>query len=251
MLIHPTIENMKDLKLFGMAKALEAQNELKDSRELSFEERLGLLIDAERVERENKRSQSRLRSAKLRLSASLEDLKIKSTRGIDRSVITGLATCDWILSNQNILITGKTGAGKTYLACALAQKACREGFTVAYYRAPKFFDELALAKADGSYAKKLNSLKRKNLLVIDDFALSPLSEGERRDLLEVVEDRYDFSATIITSQLPIKHWHESIGEPTIADAIMDRLVHNAHKIDIRGKSMRESDTESDTKTGES
>lgn len=239
MLIHPTIENLKDLKLFGMARALESQMELKEARELSFEERLGLLIDAELVVQVNKRADSRLKAARLRLPATLEDLKLKASRGLDRSVITALATCDWILSNQNVLVTGATGAGKTYLACALAQKACREGYSVAYYRAPKFFDELALAKADGSYNKLLNSLKRKSLLVVDDFALSPLTEGERRDLLEVVEDRYGLRATIVASQLPVEHWHESIGEPTIADAILDRLVHNAHKIELKGKSMRD------------
>ncbi len=251
MLIHPTIDNMKGLKLFGMANALEAQLDLKEARELSFEERLGLLIDAEKISRDNKRTESRLRTAKLRLAATLEDLDVKASRGLDRGVITALSTTNWIHSKQNILITGPTGAGKTYLACALAQKACRNGFSVSYFRATKLFEDLAIAKADGRYSKLLTTLKRKDLIVIDDFALAPLIEEERRDLLEVVEDRYDNRSTVIASQLPEKHWHDIIGEPTIADAILDRIVHNAHKITLKGESMRKRRINNDNSETES
>lgn len=238
MLIHPTIDNMRTLRLFGMARALETQFELKEARELSFEERMGLLIDAEMVARENKSLDARLKTAKLRLNASLEDLEVRSSRGLDRSVITALATSDWVQSKQNVLITGPTGAGKTYLACALAQKACRLGYSVVYFRAPILFQDLSIAKADGRYRRLLTSISKRRLLVLDDFALAPLIDEQRRDLLEILDDRYESSSTIIVSQLPVDHWHDIIGEPTIADAILDRLVHNAHHLNLKGDSMR-------------
>lgn len=238
MLIHPTIDNMKALKLFAMVKALETQMELKDVQEMPFEDRLGLLVDAELIARENKRLDSRLTNAKLRLSACIEDLDLKASRGLDRSVITSLATSDWIKLHRNVLVTGPTGAGKTYVSCALAQKACRDGYTVLYQRASQLFQELTLAKADGRYTRILTNLSKKDLFVIDDFALSPLIDEQRRDLLEIIEDRYERRSTLIVSQVPFEHWHDIIGDPTIADAILDRLVHNAHKLSIKGDSMR-------------
>ena len=221
-----------------MARALEAQLELKEARELSFEERLGMILDAEALAQDNKRTDSRLRNAKLKLPACMEDLKIKSSRGIDRAVITALASCDWIRAKQNVLITGPTGAGKTYLACALAHAACRHGFTTIYHRAITLFDDLVVAKADGRYKRILSNIESKKLLVLDDFGLSTLTAENRRDLLEIMEQRYDISSTIITSQFEDEHWHDIIGDPTIADAILDRTVHNAHKIKVKGASIR-------------
>jgi DNA replication protein DnaC len=243
MLIHPTLDHMRALRLFGMARALETQLELKEARELGFEERLGLLLDAEKVARENKSLDARLKTAKLRLSATLEDLELRASRGLDRSVITALATADWVQSKQNVLITGPTGAGKTYLACALAQKACRLGFSVLYFRAPIIFQDLSIAKADGRYRRLLASITKSQLIVLDDFALSPLTDEQRRDLLEILEHRYESSSTIIASQLPLDHWHDVIGDPTIADAILDRLIHNAHVVNLKGESMRKKQTD--------
>lgn len=245
MLIHPTLDNMKALKLFGMVKALEAQFEMKEIEELVFEDRLGLLVDAELIARENKQLQSRLKTAKLRLAACMEDLDTKAARGLDRAVIAALASCEWIRRRRNVLVTGPTGAGKTYVSCALAQKACRERFTVAYERASKLFHDLAIAKADGRYGRLLSNMAKKDVLVIDDFAMSPLTDEQRRDLLEIVEDRYDRRSTIIASQVPVEHWHEIIGDPTIADAILDRLVHNAHKLCIKGESIRKKKAKED------
>jgi DNA replication protein DnaC len=236
---------MRELKLFGMARALENQQELKDVRELSFEERLGLLVDAEVVARQNKSMDARLKNARLRLPASLEDLEVRAARGLDRSVITALSNCDWVQSNQNVLITGPTGAGKTYVACALAQKACRAGFTVLYFRAPILFQDLSVAKADGRYRRLLHSISKRDLIILDDFALAPLTDEQRRDLLEVMEQRYDSRSTIVVSQLPLDHWHQVIGDPTIADAILDRIVHNSHKLFLKGESMRKKKTDQD------
>lgn len=223
-----------------MAQAMETQMAISDAQSLSFEERLGLLVDQEMITRENRRLQTRLRIAKLRQPACIEDLDLRNNRGLDRSVINSLATSQWVQAHQNILIIGPTGVGKSYLACALTQKACRDGYTAVYDRAPRLFQDLSIAKADGRYGKVLVSLARKDILVIDDFALSPLNEEQRRDLLEVVEDRYEKHSTIIASQIPIEHWHETIGDPTFADAILDRLIHNAHKLILKGESMRKS-----------
>jgi DNA replication protein DnaC len=226
---------MKSLKLFAMARALEAQLELKEARDLSFEERLGLLLDAESLDRDNKRSSSRLKNAKLRLAACMEDLKIKASRGLDRSVITALSSCDWIRDKRNIAITGPTGAGKTYLACALAHSACRHGYTAVYHRATTLFDDLVVAKGDGRYRRILSSIESRKLLIIDDFGIETLSAENRRDLLEILEQRYEVSSTIITSQFEIEHWHQLIGDPTLADAILDRFVHNAHELKVKGE----------------
>jgi DNA replication protein DnaC len=222
-----------------MAQALEAQLELKEARELSFEERLAMLLDAESLDRDNKRSSSRLKNAKLRLAACMEDLKIKPGRGLDRSFITTLATCDWLRDKRNIAITGATGNGKTYLACALANNACRRGFSAVYHRATSLFDDLIIAKGDGRYKRVLHSIESKKLLIIDDFGLETLTSENRRDLMEILEQRYCISSTIITSQFPVEHWHDLIGDPTLADAILDRFVHNSHEIKLKGKSMRD------------
>lgn len=245
MLIQPTIENLRKLRLFGMLNALESQMEMKDIQELSFEDRLGLLVDAELIARENRQLQSRLKVAKLRLSACMEDLEVQASRGIDRTVAVALATCDWLRLHRNILITGPTGSGKTYASCAIAQKACREGYTVVYHRATKLFHDLSLAKADGRYYKILAGLAKKDLIVIDDLALAPLTDEQRRDLLEIVEERYNRRSTVIVSQVSVDHWHEIIGDPTIADAILDRLVHNAHKLSLKTKVSKRKETHGD------
>jgi DNA replication protein DnaC len=238
MLIQPTIENLKILKLFGMVQALEAQVQVPDHNELSFEQRFGIIVDTEVTFRENKRLQSRLKTAKLSQSALLEDLELKGNRGIDKGTLASLATSDWVRLKQNIIISGATGVGKSYLACALTHKACRDGFTAIYHRAPRLLEDLAVAKVDGRYNSILASIKQKNVVALDDFGLAPLSAEQRRDLLELLEDRYDKGSTIITSQLPIEHWHELIGDPTIADAILDRVVHNSHKVHLKGDSRR-------------
>lgn len=222
-----------------MISALESQMQMPDALDLPFDDRFGMLVDAEMTTRDNRQLQSRLRVAQLRQSAAFEDIDFRTARGLDRSLFVSLADCQWLTKHRNILIDGPTGSGKSFMASALAQKACREGFSALYERTTKMFHNLALAKATGKYSKLLASIARKDLLVIDDFALAPLSEEQRHDLLEIVEDRYNRRSTIIASQLPIDTWHAAIGEPTIADAILDRLVHNAYKITIKAKeSMR-------------
>jgi len=238
MLTHPTLDQLHALKLAGMAKALEEQLQMTDLEELTFEERLGLLVDREVTERQNRKLQTRLKKARLRLNAALEDIDYRSPRGLDKSLILSLASCRWIKDHLNILITGPTGAGKSYLACALAQKACREGYRALYFRLPRLLQELAMARGDGRYGKVLTNLAKNDLLVIDDWGLVPLDDHGRRDVLEILEDRHDVRSTLVTSQLPLANWHETIGHPTLADAILDRLVHNAYKIPLKGESMR-------------
>lgn len=247
MLTHPTLEKIKALRLFGMAKAYEEQLRMNDIDELSFEDRLGLLIDREATEKENQRLQSRLRKAKLPQSACVEDLDLKARRGLDRTLATKLIACEWIAEGLNVIATGSTGVGKSYLACALGQKACREGYTVEYHRAPRLFPELQLAKGDGRYESILRRLAKTSLLVIDDFGLHPMNEEARRDCLELIEDRCGKRSTLITSQIPLKQWYETIGDPTLADAILDRLVHNAYKIELQGESMRKRTTATGSK----
>ena len=238
MLTHPTSEKLQALRLLGMVKALDEQQRMPEIEDLCFEERLGLLVDREVTERDNRRLSSRLRNAKLRLDAAVEDIKYRPVRGLDKSLMLALSSCRWIDEHLNILITGATGVGKSYIACALAQKACREGHSVLYFRLPRLLQELGLARGDGRYGKLLATLAKTGVVVLDDLGLGPLTDEQRRDLLEMFDDRHGNRSTIVTSQLPVKHWHEALGDPTLADAILDRLVHNSHRIDLKGDSMR-------------
>jgi len=238
MLNHPTLDKLQELRFTGMVKALTEQMALPDIDELSFEERLGLLVDREVTEREDRRLTTRLRQAKLKQNACIEDIDFQQPRGLDKSLILDLAQCQWIKRHLNLLITGPTGVGKTWVACALAQKACREGFTSLYLRLPRLLQELPIAKGDGTYTRLMNRLAKVDVLILDDWGLSKLIAEQRRDLLEILEDRHDTRSTIVTSQLPLDQWHHIIGDPTLADAILDRLVHNAYKINLKGESMR-------------
>lgn len=233
-----TIEKLQRLKFKGMGKAFEEQLQMPQVKELSFEERFSFLVDRELTERENRKLTNRLRKAQLKETACIEDIDFKSSRGIEKSGILSLSDCEWVRRKQNIIISGSTGVGKTYLACALAQKACREGFSASYYRISRLFEELAISKGDGRYIKILEKIAKSDVLVLDDFGISVLDKNEREALLEIVEDRYKIRSTIIASQTPIEKWHEIIQDPTIADAILDRLVHNSHKIKMKGNSMR-------------
>ena len=238
MLNHPTCDKLQELKLYGMHKALQEQMQTPDCAALTFEERIGLLIDREAQDRANRRLAVRLKKAKLRQSSCVEDIDYSQSRGLDKALMLALAGCQWICSHDNCIICGPTGAGKSYLACALAHKACREGYSVLYLRTPRLFQELAIARGDGRYAKLLATFAKADLLVLDDWGTAPLTDQQRTDLFEVIEDRYDRRSTLIAAQLPIKNWHEIIGDPTLADAILDRLIHNAHKLNLKGESMR-------------
>ena len=226
------------LKFTGMATAFAEQLDSTDITALSFEERLGLLIDREATYRDDRRMTNRLRRAKLRHNACLEDIDYRHRRGLDKALITSLATCRWLKDHLNVLITGPTGVGKTWLACALAHQACRESYTALYVRLPRLLHDTALARGDGRYPKLLASLAKLDLLVIDDWGLAALTTDNHRDLLEILEDRYATRSTLVTSQLPLDQWHGLIGDPTFADAILDRLVHNAYKFQLKGDSMR-------------
>lgn len=238
MLYEPTIRTLHELKLTGMAAALEEQQGMPDMDRLSFEERLVLLLQREQTAREDRRLGRLLRQAKLRLAACPEDIEIRAPRGLDRSVVLRLATADWVRAHQALLICGATGTGKTYLACAFGQAACRRGLSTRYYRFSLLLADLALARANGTYPKLMEKLSKTDLLILDDYGLAPLSDHERRDFLEILEDRYGRRATLITSQLPLDHWHDAIGDNTFADAILDRLVHGAHRLTLKGPSMR-------------
>lgn len=239
MLTNATVERMHALKLTALAEAFQAQLSGPEFVGLEFAERVGLMIDAEWTWREQRKQRQRLKAARLRHQACLEDVDWTAQRGLDRSVVLSLGTCSFIHDHRNLLITGSTGVGKSYLACAFAERACRSGYSAYYIRAPRLYHELALSRADGSYGRLLQRLTRTDLLVIDDWGLAPLKEPERRDLLEVVEDRHQRASTLITSQLPIKAFYDAIGDPTLADAICDRLIPGAYKIHMKGPSMRQ------------
>jgi DNA replication protein DnaC len=239
MLNEPTLEKLAELKLHALARAWQEQQGKPEMAELGFDERFALLVDAEWLDRRNKRLARHLRDAKLRLSqACVEDIDYPPERKLDKKTIRELATCQWVEAHHNVLITGKTGVGKSYVACALAQQACRRGYRALYRRASRLFDELTLARADGSYPKLLARLARVDVLVIDDWGLVSIGEPERRDLLEIVEDRHGTGSTVLTSQLAVADWHDHVGDPTVADAICDRLLHNAHRIVLQGPSRR-------------
>ena len=238
MLAHPTGERLLALGLPAMARALEDQRRQPDIAALGFEERLALLLERETLERENKRLVARLRFAALRQNAVVEDVDLRAPRGLDRALFQRLAAGDWIERKQNLLIVGPTGVGKSWLACALGHKACRDDRSVAYHRVPRLLEALALARGDGRHARLLKAIGRVQLLILDDWGLAPLNAEQRRDLLEIMDDRHGRGSTLVTSQVPVDHWHEVIGDPTIADAVLDRLVHNAHRLLLKGESLR-------------
>jgi DNA replication protein DnaC len=249
MLNEQTCKQLADMRLHGLAAAFkEYLDQPARADALCFEERFGMMVDREWTEREARRLKLRITSSKLREPACVEDIDYRHPRGLDRSVIQRLATCHWVRQRENLVITGTSGLGKTWLACALVQKACRDGHTALYTRAPRLLQELYVARGSGTYAKTIDKLAKPDLLVLDDFGLAPLSDTERRDLLEVVEDRHERRSTIVASQLEVKHWHQLIGEPTVADAILDRLVSAAHRIELKGKdTMRKKATKADSK----
>jgi DNA replication protein DnaC len=238
MLNQQTMSILHSLKLFGMAKGLEERLANARHSELSHAEFIGLLVQDEKIYRDNVRLKRLLKKAKLRQEASLEDLDYRASRGLVQQVILELTNPGWVIAHRNILVSGPAGIGKTYITCALGNAAARAGYTVLYLRAPRLFETLQQSRGDGSHLKALARLSRVQLLIIDDFLLTPLSDWERKDFLEVIEDRYQLGATIIASQCPIGDWHPNIGDPTLADAICDRLIHNSYRIELRGESLR-------------
>ena len=243
MLNHHTLQLLTQLKLDGMARAFEEQSSQTHAASLSFEERFGLLVDREFTHRDTKRVDRLLKQAKLKVSgACVEDIDYRAGRGLDKRLMASLSTCDWIRHARSVLITGATGCGKTWLACALGQQACRQGFSVLYVRIPRLFEELRIAHGDGSFTRKLAALARTDVLLLDDWGVNPLTQPERSNLLEILDDRVATRSTIITSQLPVEHWHEYLADPTLADAILDRIVHQSHKLKLKGESLRKKET---------
>jgi DNA replication protein DnaC len=239
MMNEPTNDKLRALKLYAMCAAWMTQRQDPSVHDLGFDERLGLLVEAETLARENKRLERLLREAKLRIpSACMEDIDFASKREIDKSLVKQLGTGRWVFDHQNVLLTGMTGVGKSYLACALGQLACRLGSRALYVRVPRLFEELAIAHADGTYVRLLARFAKIDVLILDDWGLAPLTELQRRDILEILEDRHGVRSTVVTSQLPVENWHDYIAHPTIADAVLDRLVHNAHRLAMKGPSRR-------------
>jgi len=239
MLIEETIQKLLDMKMPSMAQAMRELLQSAPSNQMSFEDKLGLLVDREWTERDNRRVARRLKEARLGAAASLEAIDCDPVRGLDKALVRQLMNCQWAKQKQNVIVTGATGTGKSFLASALAEAACRQGMRALFVRVPRLVEELAVARVAGSYASALSKLARVDVVVLDDFLLTPMTEAERRDLLEVLEDRYSRAATIITSQMPTKTWHDALNDPTIADAICDRVLHNAHVIQLQGPSMRQ------------
>ena len=238
MLIHPTLDLIQKLGLHGMAKGFKELERQPEVTGLAHAEWLALLLEHEATQRRQRRFETRARAAKLRQSASIEDVDYRAARGLDRALFLKLAGCDWVRSRHNLLITGPCGVGKSWLACALGQKACREDLSTAYHRVPRLFSTLAMARADGRYARTLRQIAKVDLLILDDWGPETLTADQRRDLLEIIDDRHEMRSVIITSQVPIEQWYEIIGNPTIADAVLDRLVHNAYRIELTGESLR-------------
>jgi len=238
MLQQHTLEKLYTLRLTGMAATFEQQLAQPAAEALSFEERFALLLDQEILYRDNRRLSRLLKAAKLRLNACVEDIDYRHPRGVDRSFMRTLASCQWVQRHQNLAITGPTGTGKTWLACALGHQACRQGLSVRYLRLPRLFEMLRIAHGDGSYPRVMNQLAKTDLLILDDWGIQKIAAAQRNDLMEIIEDRHALRSTLIAAQLPIEHWHEFIGEATLADAILDRLLHNAHRLPLKGDSMR-------------
>lgn len=238
MLNQQTLTRLRALKLFGLADAFAQQLEQPPTQALAFAERLALLVEREVTYRENRRLQSLLRAAKLRQSACVEDIDYRHQRSLDRTLVATLSSGDWLRAHHNLHITGPTGTGKSWLACAFGNQACRQGMSVRYERTGRLLDQLRVARGDGSYPKLLRQLARVELLILDDFGLKPLTQTERHDLLEVIEDRHGVRSTLLTSQLPIRTWHEYLNEPTVADALLDRLLNSAHRLELTGDSLR-------------
>jgi len=238
MLRNPTLEKLIELRLHGMASSLREQLNKDEYSELTFEERMGIMVDREMLEKQNRLLKTRLSQSKLKLRACVEDIDYKARRGLDKSLFKSLATCKWIQDRLNVLITGPCGVGKSFIASALGHRACMSGMKVFYVRSTRLAEDLILARGDGRYPKLLNKLSKMDVLIIDDWGLATLSNQESRDFLEIFEDRHNVHSTIITSQLPIDNWHETIKNPTLADAILDRIVHNSYKIKLEGESMR-------------
>jgi DNA replication protein DnaC len=238
MLTQQTLQTLRRLKLNGMAEAFEQQLAQPTHADLSFEERLGLLVDREVTSRDNRRLQRLLKAAKLKYHACVEDINYRHPRGLQRPQIASLLSCDWLRNHHPVVLVGPTGSGKTWLACALANQACRQGFSALYARTTRLLEELRIAHADGSYTKRLAQLAKLDLLILDDWALQKLTRAQAQDLLELIDDRHGARSLLVTSQLPIEHWHDTLGDPTLADAILDRLLQHAHKIILKGESMR-------------